>query len=47
MNSLPIVDVYVFRMPDTFEISRVLPIERQNEIEGIKNEQVKKQKYYS
>jgi 4'-phosphopantetheinyl transferase len=45
-KKLPIVDVYVAEIPAEGKLGKVYPRSRQEEIKAVKNEKVKREKYY-
>jgi phosphopantetheinyl transferase len=46
-KKLPVLDVYISRIPENLQIKPVFPPERYDEIQKVKNESVKCQKYWS
>lgn len=45
-RSMPLVDVYTSEIPDGVKIEGVFPTERDEEIKSVRNERVKREKYY-
>ena len=46
-RTLPLVDVYIAPLPQGVEMGKLPSKERQKEIDGVTNEQLKKEKYFS
>jgi hypothetical protein len=46
-RNMPLVDVYVAKIPDTYPDFKVFPPEREAEIASVTNPRVKKEKYYA
>ena len=44
---MPLVDVYVARLPDEIGSGKILPKEREEEISSVTNERVRREKYYA
>ncbi len=45
-KSMPVVDVYLARIPEEIQIETVIPSERNDYIQGVTNEKVKAERYY-
>ena len=46
-RTLPTLDVYVARIPDSKKLSPLYPKQRDKEVRSVKNEEVRKHKYYA
>ncbi len=45
-RSMAVVDVYIAKIPDGLELAPLFPKEREDEVGGVSNERVKKEKYF-
>lgn len=46
-RALPLVDVYIAKIPDSGKITKVYPKARQEEIKAVKSDKVRQEKYYA